>query len=425
MNKLVKSENIYSQLTAIIPGGVNSPFRGFNQVGGCPPIIERGWGSHVYDIDGNDYLDLCCGWGPLLFGHCHPHIVNAVQKAAARGTLFGASTKGELKLAEMVREAYPSMEMLRFVNSGAEAVMSSLRVARSVTRRPRIMKFEGCYHGHVECLDAAGIEAQENGGPLALGASPGAVAETVIADFNDLQSVSDLFAKYPGEIAAAILEPVTGSMGVIAPEPGFLEGVRDLCHKNGALFILDEVLTGFRLAKGGAQERYNIQADLTCLGKAISGGLAMGAYGGKAEYMKSVSPTGPIYQAGTYCGNPISVAGAIAELELAFQPGVYEHLEELSNRLVKGLKEVGGMLVQSGGSMFFIAFGPEKVRNYADSTHFDYETFAKFFHGMLEENIYLPPSTTDAACISAVHTEKEIDRVIEAADRVITKLNLK
>lgn len=423
--RLDKSERVYSQLTSIIPGGVNSPFRGFNQVGGFPPIIAKGVGSQVYDIDGNCYLDLCCGWGPLLFGHCHPHIVEAVKSAAERGTLFGASTEGELKLAQMVREAYPSMEMLRFVNSGAEAVNSALRVARSVTRRPRIMKFEGCYHGHVECLDSVGIEAEENGGPLALGASPGAAAETVVADFNDLEKVKALFEQYPGEIAAAILEPVTGSMGVIAPEPGFLEGVRDLCHAHGALFILDEVLTGFRLAKGGAQERFHIAADLTCLGKAISGGLAMGAYGGKAEYMKSVSPTGPIYQAGTYCGNPISVYGAIAELELAFQPGVYERLETLSNRLVSGLKEVGGMLVKSVGSMFFIAFGPKQVRNYQDSTQFDYETFAKFFHAMLDEGIYLPPSTTDAACISAVHTEAEIDRVIETADRVIKKLKLK
>lgn len=423
--KLKKSEKIFNQLKAIIPGGVNSPFRGFNQVGGFPPIIDRGRGSYVYDIDGNEYLDLCCGWGPLLFGHAHPRIVEAVKKAAEKGTLFGASTEGELKLAEMVRKAYPSMEMLRFVNSGAEAVNSALRVARSVTMRPRIMKFEGCYHGHVECLDAAGQEAQEAGGPLPLGSSPGAAAETVLADFNDLESVKKLFAQYPGEIAAAILEPVTGSMGVIPPEPGFLEGVRDLCHENGALFILDEVLTGFRLALGGAQERFNIKADLTCLGKAISGGLAMGAYGGKAEYMQHVSPTGPIYQAGTYCGNPISVAGAIAELELAFQPGVYDRLEKLSVRLTEGLKEVGGMLVQSVGSMFFIAFGPKQVRNYADSCGFDYQTFAKFFNAMLEEGIYLPPSTTDAACISMVHTEAEIDRAIETADRVVTKLHLK
>ena len=421
--EFTKSQRVFTELCKIIPGGVNSPFRGFNQVGGTPPIIVGGKGSQVYDLDGNAYLDLCCGWGPLLFGHAHPHIVEAVQKAAVKGTLFGASTEGELKLAEMVREAYPSMEMLRFVNSGAEAVASALRVARSVTRRPRIMKFEGCYHGHVEALDAAGQEAQEAGGPLALGASPGAAAETVIANFNDLQSVRELFQRYPQEIAAAILEPVTGSMGVIAPQPGFLEGVRDLCHQHGALFILDEVLTGFRLAKGGAQERFKIQADLTCLGKALSGGLAMGAYGGKAEYMRSVSPTGPIYQAGTYCGNPISVAGAIAELELAFQPGVYEHLEELSTKLVEGLKEIGGFLVQNVGSMFFIAFGPERVQNYQDSLEFDYPKFARFFHAMLQKGLYLPPSTTDAACISAVHTEEEIDRVLELTAQVMEKFD--
>lgn len=425
MNKslnLERSEAIYAELRQIVPGGVNSPFRAFQQVGGCPPIIKEGHGTRVYDIDGNEYLDLVCGWGPLLMGHSHPHIVEAVREAAQYGTLFGASTLGELKLAKMVREAYPSMEMLRFVNSGAEAVNSALRVARSAKNRPRILKFEGCYHGHVECLDAVGLEAEESGGPLALGASPGTAAETVVANFNDLESVERAFKKYPGEIAAAIIEPVTGSMGVIAPKPGFLEGLRELCTKYDVLLIFDEVLTGFRLAKGGAQERFGIQADLTCLGKAISGGLAMGAYGGRRDLMQRVSPVGPIYQAGTYCGNPISVAGAIAELELAFEPGLYERLERLSNRLCDGLREIPNLLVQNVGSMFFIGFGPKEVNNYADFCKVDGEKFAKFFHMMLDERLYLPPSPSDAACISGVHTEAEIDEVISKTKAICQKL---
>lgn len=418
-----KSAQIYKELSEIIPGGVNSPFRAFYQVGGeFPPIITHGKGSYVYDLDGNEYLDLVCGWGPLLMGHSHPHIVEAVQEAAKYGTLFGASTTWELQLAKMVREAVPSMEMLRFVNSGAEAVMSALRVARSSKNRPRILKFEGCYHGHVECIDATGIEAEESGGPLALGASPGTAAETVIAQFNNLESVEKKLIEYRGEIAAVLLEAVTGSMGVIPPEPGFLEGLRELCDKYDVLLIFDEVLTGFRVARGGAQERYKVIPDLTCLGKAVSGGLPMGAYGGRADLMKRVSPVGPIYQAGTYCGNPISVRGAIAALELAFEPGLYERLETLSERLVAGLKKNPELVVQNVGSMFSIGFGPKVLKDYNDCMKLDTKKFGEFFFGMLEEGVYLPPSTTDAACISGVHTEAEIDRVIDTCARVCEKM---
>lgn len=413
-----KSKAVYRELRKIIPGGVNSPFRAFGQVGGNPPIITKGYGSTVYDLDGNEYLDLVCGWGPLLMGHAHPRIVKAVQDAAVFGTLFGASTTGELKLAQLVQSAIPSMEMMRFVNSGAEAVASALRVARSAKNRARILKFEGCYHGHVECIDACGIEAEEAGGALALGASPGTVAETVIAEYNDLESVEKLLQKYRGEIAAILLEPVTGSMGVIPPAPGFLEGLRTLSNEYDVLLIFDEVLTGFRVARGGAQERYGVTPDLTCLGKAVSGGLPMGAYGGKAELMQRVSPTGPIYQAGTYCGNPISVAGAIAELELALAPGVFEHLEELGNYLCQGLATIPGLLVQNVGSMFSVGFGPKELRNYSDAAQLDTDKFATFFHMMLDAGIYLPPSTFDAACVSAVHTTAELDRVIATAKKV-------
>ncbi len=413
------SASTFKSLQALVPGGVNSPFRAFGQVGGSPPILVRGQGSRIWDLEGREYLDLVCGWGPLLMGHCHPRIVDAVRQAAGEGTLFGASTTWELDLARQVRQAFPSIEMVRFVNSGAEAVQSTLRVARSATRRPRILKFEGCYHGHVECLDAAGLEADEAGGPLPLGASPGAAAETLVARFNDVESAARLLAAHPGEVAAILVEPVTGSMGVIPPAPGFLEGLRELCDRQGVLLILDEVLTGFRVARGGAQERYGVRADLTCLGKALSGGLPMGGYGGRADLMRQVAPTGPVYQAGTYCGNPVSVRAALAALELAAAPGLYEGLEALSQRLVRGLQQVPGLLVQAVGSMFSIGFGPARLFDHRDARNLDTAAFAAFFQGMLERGIYLPPSTFDAACLSAVHTEAEVDRVVQAAREVV------
>lgn len=410
------SVTVFEELREVIPGGVNSPFRAFGQVGGTPPVLARGQGSRVWDVDGREYLDLVCGWGPLLMGHAHPMIMAAVREAATDGTLFGASTTWELELARRVRDAYPSMEMVRFVNSGAEAVNAALRVARSVRRRPRILKFEGCYHGHVECLDAAGLEAEEAGGALALGASPGAAGETRVARFNDLASVEE---QLDDQVAALIVEPVTGSMGVIPPAPGFLEGLRELCDRTGVILIFDEVLTGFRVARGGAQERFGVRPDLTCLGKALSGGLAMGAYGGRRDLMAHVAPTGPVYQAGTYCGNPVSVRAALATLELASEPGLYERLDALTARLVAGLRELPGLLVQSVGSMFSVGFGPARLVDHRDARQLDLEAFAAFFHGMLDRGIYLPPSTHDAACVSAVHTQAEIDRVVSAAREVL------
>lgn len=410
------SVSVFEELRQFIPGGVNSPFRAFGQVGGTPPVLARGQGSRVWDVEGREYLDLVCGWGPLLMGHAHPRIMAAVREAATDGTLFGASTTWELELARRLQEAFPSMEMVRFVNSGAEAVNAALRVARSVRRRPRIVKFEGCYHGHVECLDAAGLEAEEAGGPLALGASPGAAGETRVARYNDLASVEE---QLDDEVAAIIVEPVTGSMGVIPPAPGFLEGLREICDRTGVLLIFDEVLTGFRVARGGAQERFGVRPDLTCLGKALSGGLAMGAYGGRRDLMGHVAPTGPVYQAGTYCGNPVSVRAALAAWELASEPGLYERLEALTDRLVGGLRELPGLLVQSVGSMFSVGFGPDRLVDHRDARRLDLEAFAAFFHGMLERGVYLPPSTHDAACVSAVHTEAEIDRVVAAASAVL------
>ncbi|CAN0361749.1 unnamed protein product, partial [Phaeothamnion confervicola] len=284
-----RNAQVFAELKEITPGGVNSPFRAFQQVEGEPPIIERGQGCYVFDVEGTRYFDLCCAWGPVVLGHNHPAISRAVQEALAHGPIFGAPTRWELDCARAVRNALPSMEQVRFVNSGAEAVASCLRVARGVTRRPRIMKFEGGYHGHVECLDSAGAEAEELGGPLALGASPGAAAETLVATYNDLASVEQLFSQYPGEIAAVIVEPVTGSMGVIVPEPGFLQGLKDVCSRHGSLLIFDEVLSGFRVGYGGAQGLLGITPDLTSLGKALAGGLPIGAYGGRQELMSQVA----------------------------------------------------------------------------------------------------------------------------------------
>lgn len=408
--------SLFQELLEVIPGGVNSPFRSFTQVGGTPPVLARGQGARVWDVDGREYLDLLCAWGPLVLGHSHPAIARAVREALDDGTIFGAPTAWELELARLVRRCYPSMEMVRFVNSGAEAVASALRVARAATGRSRILKFEGHYHGHVECLDAAGAEAEELGGPLALGASPALAAETLIARHNDLASVEALPLR---EVAAVIVEPVTGSMGVIAPEPGFLQNLKSLCRANGCLLIFDEVLCGFRVALGGAQERYGVTPDLTCLGKALAGGLAVGAFGGARHLMELLAPVGTVYQAGTFCGNPLTVRAGIAALNAYSQPGFYGHLEALTDRLaaLRGL----GITYQSVGSMFSLGFGVEVLRDDRDTARLDKDRYARFFHGMLERDIYLPPSTGDAACVSSAHTLEDMDRVVEAARAVLAE----
>lgn len=407
--------SVFEELQEIIPGGVNSPFRSFGEVGGVPPVLARGLGSRVWDVEGREYLDLLCAWGPLVLGHSHPLIVRAVREALEDGTIFGAPTVWELELARLVRRCYPSMEKVRFVNSGAEAVSSALRVARSATGRSRILKFEGNYHGHVECLDAAGEEAEELGGALALGASPALAAETLVARYNSLESVQ---AQDLDKVAAVILEPVTGSMGVIPPDPGFLQGLQALCQRHGCLLIFDEVLCGFRVALGGAQERYGVAPDLTCLGKALAGGLAVGAFGGRRELMDLLAPVGTVYQAGTFCGNPLTVRAALAALEAYSQPGFYARLEALTDQLA-GLRELG-VTYQAVGSLFSIGFGPSKLHDERDTAQLDRKRYARFFHGMLERGIYLPPSTGDAACVSAAHTPAEMDRVLEAAREVLT-----
>ena len=414
------STELYARLRARIPGGVNSPFRAFDLVGGEPIVLERGSGSRFWDVDGREYIDLCGAWGPLVLGYSHPKVVEAVTQAARDGVIFGAPNRYELELAEAVQKCIPSMEMLRFVNSGAEAVMSSLRVARSATRRSKIIKFEGCYHGHVGVLDAVGLEAEEHGGALALGISPNAVRDTLLARFNDLESVGQLLEQNRGEVACIITEPVTGSMGVIPPEPGFLQGLRKLCDEHQTLLIFDEVLTGFRVALGGAQEHYGVKPDLTCLGKALGGGLPVGAYGGRRELMEQVSPLGPIYQAGTFCGNPVTMRAGSAALKLYSEPGFYQRLEGLAEQLVAGLSKIEPeLLIQRVGAMFSLGFGCQRLVDHRDAHRLDTKRFSRFFHALLAQGVYLPPSTWDAAAISSAHDENEISEILERVSRAL------
>ena len=401
---------LFQQLCQRIPGGVNSPFRAFQAVGGTPPVLRRGQGPWIWDVEDRRYLDLCCAWGPLMLGHSHPVIRQAALEALEDGTVFGASTPWEGRLAEAIYEACPSMELVRLVNSGAEAVASALRVARGCTRRPRILKFEGCYHGHVECLDSAGLEARELGGPLALGASPGSAAETLVATFNDLDSVSRLLEQHPQEVAAIIVEPIPGSMGVVAPKAEFLPGLRQLCDQHQVLLIFDEVLSGCRVARGGAQQLFQVQPDLTCLGKALAGGMPVGAYGGQRRWMEQVAPLGSIYQAGTFCGNPLTVRCALANLNYLAQPGTYEHLAELTDYLVRPLRQLDSQLqVVAFPGMFGFYFAPHPIESHHDLETVDLERFSQLFHHLLDRGIYLPPSCLDAAGLSLVHTQADLD----------------
>lgn len=413
------SDSVYDGLCKVIPGGVNSPFRAFHLVGGKARVMKRGLGSRIWDLDDKEYIDLCCAWGPLTLGHAHPAIVQAVSEAVAEGAIFGAPNKWELEMAERLIELVPSMEMVRFVNSGAEAVMSSLRVARSVTGRPKIVKFEGCYHGHVAPLDAVGKEAEESGGAVALGTTRSVTQDTLLAEFNNISSVEALFQQYPDQIACLILEPVTGSMGVIEAERQFLLDLKRLCQKHQTLLIFDEVLSGFRVDTT-AQKRFEIEPDLTCLGKAVAGGLPVGAYGGKREFMEKLSPLGPIYQAGTFCGNPITMRAGIAALKEYSKPDFFKNLEARCSHLCNGLAEIlrphGGIAPYCGG-MFSVGFGVSELRNHREAFLQDTDLFSKFFHAALAEGVYLPPSTFDAASVSSAHSQDEIDLCLEKLKR--------
>ena len=425
--KTTRSSEEYHRAELLFPGGVNSPVRAFRNVKRDPLFIEKGQGAWLFDVDGNRYLDYVGSWGPLLFGHAHPEILNAIHQAAQRGTSFGAPTPGESQLAELIRQFFPSMQMMRFVNSGTEATMSALRLARGFTGRAKFIKFAGCYHGHGDSfLVKAGSGALTFGEPDSAGVTKGTATDTLTATYNNLEEVETLFANNPDQIACVIVEPVVGNMGTVPPLPGYLQGLRKLCDDNKALLIFDEVMTGFRVAKGGAQERFEVKPDLTTLGKIIGGGLPVGAYGGSAEIMQSLSPLGKVYQAGTLSGNPLAVAAGTAMLKLIQDnPGVYEQLEKKGQKLCDGLQlalqkaSIPG-IVQRVGSMFTLFFTERQtIENLDQVLACDRDKFVKFFNGMLAKEVYLAPSPFEAAFMGAAHSESDIDMTIKAAEEVL------
>jgi glutamate-1-semialdehyde 2,1-aminomutase len=420
-----RSHSLYAEAQRYMPGGVNSPVRAFRAVGGEPLFIARGEGPHIYDADGRRYIDYVLSWGALILGHAHPQVIGALQEAAERGISYGAPTALETELAKRVVEAVPSIEMVRFVNSGTEATMSALRLARAFTGRSKIIKFEGCYHGHADfLLVRAGSGVTTLGLPDSAGVPEAIAQDTLIAPYNDLQAVESLFSENRGDIAAVIVEPVAGNMGVIPPEPGFLEGMRKMTRAEGALLVFDEVITGFRVAYGGAQALYGITPDLTCLGKVIGGGLPVGAYGGRREIMEMVAPLGPVYQAGTLSGNPLSMTAGIETLKVLAQPGFYQRLEEKSARLAAGLRAAAEaarspVFQTRVGSMFCTFFSAERVMDYASAKRSDSNRYALFFRAMLENSVYLAPSQFEAGFLSLAHSEQDIDRTIEAAEAAL------
>ncbi|MBK7931477.1 MAG: glutamate-1-semialdehyde 2,1-aminomutase [Bryobacterales bacterium] len=408
-----KSEQLLERARLTIPGGVNSPVRAFKGVGGTPRFIARGEGSRLIDADGNSYIDYVCSWGPLLLGHRPQMVIDALREVLETGTSFGAPTEREIDLAELIRELMPSMEMVRLVNSGTEATMSALRLARGFTGRDLCVKFEGCYHGHVDSLLVkAGSGVATLGLPDAAGV-PKAFAETTIAlPFNSIAAVEATFAKHGDQIASVIVEPVAGNMGCVPPAPGFLEALRALCTKHGALLTLDEVMTGFRVARGGAQARYGIKPDLTTIGKVIGGGLPIAAYGGRRDIMEKIAPVGPVYQAGTLSGNPLAVAAGLAMLgHLKAHPEVYDVLEARSAQLCAHVPE--GITVNRVGAMFTMFFTPEPVTDYETAKKSDTARFAKFFHFLLEGGVYLAPSQFEAGFVSAAHSEADIKHTVD------------
>jgi glutamate-1-semialdehyde 2,1-aminomutase len=410
-----KSEAAFERAQKVIPGGVNSPVRAFRSVGGNPPFIARGEGSHIFDIDGNEYIDYVGSWGPLLLGHRHPAIVEAVRQALETGTSFGAPTEREIDLAEAIRDAVPSMEMVRLVNSGTEATMSAIRVARGFTGRDLTVKFEGCYHGHVDSLLVkAGSGLATLGIADTQGVPKGFTDTTLPLPFNSVDAVEAAFRAHGDRIASVIVEPVVGNMGCVPPQPGFLEALREITARHGALLILDEVMTGFRVAYGGAQARFGIRPDMTTLGKVIGGGLPIGAYGGRADIMSRVAPVGPVYQAGTLSGNPLAVAAGLAMLRyLKVHPEVYSELETKSAAIAGAAP--AGVTVNRVGAMFTWFFTDQPVTDWDSAKRADTAKFGAFHRRMLEQGIYLPPSQFEAAFVSAAHTDEDIRRTQEAA----------
>jgi len=418
---MTRSEELFERARRVIPGGVNSPVRAFKAVGGSPRFIVWGEGCRVFDADGRAYVDYLGSWGPLILGHACPDVVEAVREAALRGTSYGAPCPGEVELAERVTRLVPSMEKVRFVSSGTEATMSALRLARGFTGRSKILKFEGCYHGHADgLLVAAGSGVATLGIPGSPGVTAGTVADTLVVPYNDVRALEAAVTAHGSDLAAVIVEPVVGNMGCVLPAPGYLESLREITRRAGALLVFDEVITGFRLGLGGAQAAYGITPDLTCLGKIIGGGLPVGAYGGRADVMDRVAPDGPVYQAGTLSGNPLAMEAGCAALDALKRPGNYERLAALTTRLTDGLAgaaDAAGAVVTINrvASMFTVFFCRGPVSDYASAKASDTARYARFFHAMLDRGVYLPPAQFEAAFVSLAHTEADVDATVAAA----------
>ena len=423
-----QSSSLFARAQLRIPGGVNSPVRAFKSVRSTPLFIREGKGSYITDVDGNDYIDYIGSWGPLILGHCHPEVMAAIEEALHRGASFGTPTEGEVHLAEMICTAVNSVEMVRLTNSGTEASMAAIRVARGYTGRDKIIKFEGCYHGSVDSLLVkAGSGVMTLGLPDSPGVPASFVEHTLLADFNNLESVTDLFDEYGPEIAAVVLEPVAGNMGMVVPDLDFLKGLRKLCDVHGSLFVFDEVMTGFRVDYGGAQEIFGIIPDMTIFGKVIGGGLPVGAYGGRQDVMLMVAPAGPVYQAGTLSGNPLAVAAGRKTLEILQAPDTYAELSRKSNWLIDEMRQSAGqhgipLQTNVMGGMFGFFFAEKPVRNYQDAAESDQDRFRKFFMGMLKEGIYLAPSAFESGFISMAHTEEDLEKTAAACRKVMATL---
>jgi glutamate-1-semialdehyde 2,1-aminomutase len=418
-----RSEALFARAREVMVGGVSSPVRAFKAVGGTPLFISRGEGSHIWSVDGGRYIDYVCSWGPLIAGHSHPKVVKAVSSAITRGTSFGAPSEPELKLAEKVCSCVPSIEKVRFVNSGTEATMSALRLARAYTKRDKLLKFDGCYHGHSDpLLTNAGSGLATLDVPSSAGVPSSTAADTVTVPYNDVEALESAFAAHRGELAAVIVEPVAGNMGVVPPKEGFLEAVRSLCSEDGALLIFDEVITGFRLSLGGAQAVLGVEPDITCLGKVIGGGFPVGAYGAADPLMRMVAPDGPVYQAGTLSGNPVAMAAGLATISLMEGGAGYRRLASTAARLERGLREEAdragvALVTNRAGSMLGVFFSEKDVTNFEEAKGADRALYATFHRSMLEEGVYLPPSAFETLFISTAHTEADVDATVKASRR--------
>jgi glutamate-1-semialdehyde 2,1-aminomutase len=430
---ITRSEQLWADAKKLMPGGVNSPVRAYGAVGGTPRFIERGAGAYLFDVDGNRYVDYVLSWGPLVLGHAHPRVVEALEQAVRRGTSYGAPTPLEVELAQVIIEAVPSIESVRLVSSGTEATMSAIRLARAFTGRDKIVKFVGGYHGHGDAfLVQAGSGVSTFGLPDSPGVTPAATRDTLTCAFNDLEALRSLFASFPGEIAAVIVEPLMANMGFIMPRAGFLAGIQELCRDSGALFILDEVITGFRLAVHGAQGAWGLDPDLTCLGKVIGGGLPLGAYGGRRAIMEMMAPAGPVYQAGTLSGNPLATTAGLATLKTLLEPGVFEAIATTAREVaagIEGLAKDAGIPLQTGqigtifGFYFLTEAGAEIVDAASAKLFADTARYAKFFHIMLEQGVYFAPSQFEVAFASAAHTRDEVEITLRAVEAGFRQLS--